>query len=145
MMKGFPAFLAAAGISLLIGGVILVVGFEALTNQNTRPLAQAGGSASGTADAALTVNGTGGTTDALLQQYQEREKQYQAQLAEAQKRIEQANQQIDAANQKLQDESQQVSTYQSLLQALQQRGILRVDPDGQVYIPRRGFDRGGDD
>jgi len=67
--------------------------------------------------------------DNLVQQYQQREKQYQAQL--------------DIAAQRLNEADQQVQSYQQLLDELQQRGVIRITQDGQVFISRAG--RGSDD
>jgi len=125
MMKTFPAILAAFLITLVIGASMLVIGGNALLNPDSGPVSNTPQQA----ESVSPVDGAAADSNAaLIQQYQQREKQYQAQLQEASKRLEQANQQLQY--------------YTQIVDELQQRGIIRIDPDGQVFLPRA---RHGDD
>ncbi len=132
-MKTFPAILAAFLITLVVGASMFVIGGNALFNPNSGPVLN-------TPQQAQVVSpvdsSAADSNAALIQQYQQREKQYQAQLQEASKRLEQANQQ-------LQKETDQLQFYTQIVNELQQRGIIRIDPDGQVFLPRARF--GNDD
>jgi len=83
--------------------------------------------------AAVANVSSSGSTDQVAQlqslvvQYQQRELQYQQQLQTDQQQLQQANDQIQQ--------------FQQLLAALQERGILSIDRNGQVTIHlRRGDD-----
>jgi uncharacterized protein with von Willebrand factor type A (vWA) domain len=129
-MKIVPALLAAFLITAVVGAAMLVVGGNALFNQNTIPVTNSPQSVS--AEASGPVQG-GQQAESqqiqqlqnLVQQYQQREKQYQTQLNDAAQRLNQDNQQLQS--------------YQQLIDALQQQGIIRITTDGQVLIPRARF------
>jgi predicted Rossmann fold nucleotide-binding protein DprA/Smf involved in DNA uptake len=114
-VKRFPAFLAAFGITAIIGMAILVVGANALLNPHP---AEAQSSTDSQAVASTTA------TSAELQQLQDTLSQYQAQLSQANYEIQQ---------------------YQALLVALQNQGVIQINNDGTISIPRGGSSfRGGD-
>jgi hypothetical protein len=131
-MKIVPAIIAAFFITALVAAGMLIIGGNALINQNTIPLDNS--PQTNTIETSSTQDQTSHTavTDQqkiqqlhnLVQQYQAREKQYQTQLNDAAQRINQENQQMES--------------YQQLLTALQRQGIIRITNDGQVLIPRRG-------
>lgn len=125
-MKNLPAIIAAFVITGLLGVGMLVVGGNALLNQNRVPMqnsptsAQSDPQTSNVSQQQPTVN----QLQDRIAQYQAREKQYQSELNSA-------SQQLNQANQTLQQ-------YQSLLEELQARGVIRVQSDGTILIPRRG-------
>ena len=131
--KNFPAIVAAFGVTLVMGLIIVAVGFNSLVNQNTTPVQAApndtgvttAGNDQQTADAATIQQ-----LQDLVQQYQSRESQYQTELK-------QAADQLNTVNTQLQQ-------YQMLVNALQQAGVIQVNSNGQVFINRGGA-RGGDD
>ncbi|MBE0697832.1 MAG: hypothetical protein IH586_13000, partial [Anaerolineaceae bacterium] len=118
-----PALIAGIITSALIVLMMLVVGVNLLLNPNI--VAEA--SAPGDPAAALT---SGSSSDlaqvqqlqARIAEYQARENQYQSQLNQLETNLQQAN-----------DTLQQ---YQQLVDTLQQIGIIRVDANGQIMLPR---------
>lgn len=128
-MKIIPALLAALIITVLVGAGIFVVGVNAFFNPNTVPVSNSPQSVS------VAASSNQASTDqqvqqlqSLVQQYQQREKQYQDQLNTAAQHINQDNQQLQS--------------YQQLITALQQAGVIRITANGQVTLPRQRF---GDD
>lgn len=121
-MKIFPGILASLLITALVGAGMFVIGGNALLNNNTAPVSNSPQTAQ-----AQGVSAPSGQTQVqqlenLVQQYQQREKQYQAQLNTAAQRLNQAN--------------EQVQSYQQVLSALQERGVIQITNDGQILIPR---------
>ncbi len=116
-MKKLGAFVAAVIITGLVGLGMLAIGVNALLNPNTVAAADA------PSEAALDVSATSPDTQAqikqlqdLVAQYQNREKQYQEQLSQANTQLEQ---------------------YQQLLVEMQRRGLIRINGDGSIQLPRR--------
>jgi septal ring factor EnvC (AmiA/AmiB activator) len=152
-MKSLPAILFALAITAIIGVSMIVIGGNALFNANTVPVASSQNTADNSANtsniAVVDTSSTSSSVDAqqvsqmqsLIAQYQQREKAYQAQLAEATNRLNQANTQLQQSNQQLDQMGQSLTSYQNLFAELQQRGILRVAPDGSITLGRSG---GGD-
>lgn len=143
-MKSIPALLSAFVITAMIGVSMLVIGANALFNPRTTvmassPAAQVDSAApSGSAADAQTAD-----TQALITQYQDREKQYQQRLDEAVQKLNAANQQIQQANQQIQQDNgqmqqadQTIQTYQNVLTQLQRRGLIRIDQNGQITLGR---------
>ncbi len=136
MKKQLTAFVAAIFITMCIATGIFVVSGVAYANTNGTQAANT------PSQSASTTGGQGVSTDvnasnvvgqvqiqqqiqqlqSLVAQYQQREQQYQAQVT-------QANTQLAAAQQQLQQ-------YQSLVNFLQQRGIITITSGGQVYVNR---------
>ena len=124
-MKKLPAIVAAAIIALALGLSMFSIGANAFFNTNTRPVVDSPAAATAvaaTASTATTSDTQLSQLQALVQQYQDREKQYQTQLTDAAARIK-----TDEA---------QLAQYQQLVQALQDRGIIRITSDGRVLIGR---------
>ncbi len=122
-MKRLYAFIAAAIITSLVGLGMLAIGVNAALNPNTVAVSNAPG------DPATDVSAPSPDAQAqvrqlqdLVAQYQDREKQYQAQLNQ---------------------EDMQLQQYQQLLIELQRRGLIRINGDGSIQLPRRG--QGGGD
>jgi len=116
-MKQLVALLTAIFITGLVVLGMIIIGLNALTNPtqveaSTMPPVSETTARNGSADAQIKQ------LQNLVQQYQQRELQYQAQL--------------DQANLQLQQ-------YQQLLDELQEHGLIRITPDGQILIARRRF------
>jgi uncharacterized protein YlxW (UPF0749 family) len=121
-MKTIPAIIAALVVTLVLGFAMIAIGGDALANTNSVPVlnspdqntAAVSGSALDTQVADL---------QALVQQYQARENQYKTELDQAATRIKTAETKL--------------ATDEQVLQALQQRGLIRIDANGQIFL-RRG-------
>ncbi len=116
MKKHLSAILAALVITGVIGFGIFTIGVNALTNKNTVPLQNTPGSSTTTTGSTSTSNSGGTTTN--VQQLQQEVSSLQSQLSQA---------------------TQVLQQYQSLIQALQQRGIIVVDQNGNIYVPNGEF------
>jgi len=148
-MKALPAILFALGITVVLALGMLVVGGNALLNQNTVPMANSPTTTVSANDPASPGSGPTADTNpalqtdqqeiiqlqALITQYQAHEKQYQSELTDAAKRLSDANQQLDQANQQLSQSSQAVQNLQQILVQLQQAGVIRINRNGQISIP----------
>jgi hypothetical protein len=117
-MKRIQALVAACLITGLVAFGMLVIGAAVLFNP--------GNVVANAAPASDTANVTSPDPQSpsqisqlqnLITQYQNREKQYQAQ--------------INQLNQQYQND-------ESILNALQQRGLIRINPDGSVQLLSRG-------
>jgi peptidoglycan hydrolase CwlO-like protein len=114
MKKHLSALLAAVLITAVIGFGIFVIGVNALTNHNTVPLQNT----PGTANSATTNTSAASdppASNATVQQLRQEVTTLQSQLGQA---------------------SQAIQQYQSLIQVLQQRGVIVIDQNGNIYLPR---------
>ena len=111
MKKSVSALLAAILVTSLLAGVMFLIGTDAFGTSTAKAAA-----------AASTVIPT--TTVA---QYEKIVKQYQAREAEYQSQVALAADQINAAN-------QQIQQYQSLLEQLQNAGLITIAGDGTVSV-----------
>jgi len=137
-MKRLQALAAAAIITGLVGLGMLAIGVNAVLNPNTVAASNAPGDpatnvSAASPDAQAQVN----QLQDLVAQYQNREKQYQAQLNQYQSREQQYQAQLNQADTQLQQ-------VQQLLMELQRRGLIRINSDGSILLPRRGLGGGGD-
>ena len=128
-MKRKPALIAAFLTTLVIAVAMVLVGANAFLNPNSVPVSTTPASASANSPSevvAVSAN-TGGDQvqqlKDLIAQYQSREQQYQ-------QREQQYQQQLN-------DATTQIQQFESLLQQLQARGVIRINPNGQISIPRR--------
>jgi predicted Rossmann fold nucleotide-binding protein DprA/Smf involved in DNA uptake len=113
MKKHLSAIVTAIIITSVIGLGIFVIGVSALTNTNTVPLQNSPNtSLSGTSN--NTAVSSVSSTD-QVQQLQQEVSTLQSQLNQA---------------------GQIIQQYQSLLVVLQQRGIISIDRNGNVYLPQ---------
>lgn len=134
--KHIAAIAAALAMTVLITLVMLVVGANALFNQNVTTTAQAAGltSAATASDPAASDQALIDQLQAQISQYQARESQYQTELQNAADQINQLN--------------QQDQQYKSLFSALQNAGVIQITSDGRVFIPNAfppSFERERDD
>jgi hypothetical protein len=136
-MKRLSALISAAIITGLVGLGMLAIGVNAAINPNTVAVSNAPGDPAADASVA-SPNAPAQTTQLqdLVAQYQDREKQYQAQIAQYQSREQQYQAQLNQA-------STQLQQYQQLLIEMQRRGLIRINSDGSILLPRRGSG-GGD-
>ena len=135
-MKHISAIIAGVFITGLVAVAILAVGGNALLNTNTVPVQAA------PASSTVTSPATGSQVAQLqsevqqltnrVNQYQQREQQYQSELEQAASQVDQANGQANQA-------ASEIQQYQQLLTVLAQRGIIRIQSDGSIVIPRLGF------
>ena len=147
-MKRIQALIAAVIITGLVGLGMLAIGVNAALNPNTVAVSDAPGSAPvAVSDPPNSSAPAGSTTSAqaqaqvkqlqdLIAQYQNREKQYQAQLDQYQNLDKQYQAQVDQA-------AAQLQQYQALLVEMQRRGLIRINGDGSIQLPRRSS--GGND
>jgi peptidoglycan hydrolase CwlO-like protein len=118
IMKHVSAIITAFVITAVIGLGIMVIGVSALTNTNTVPLqnspnaSQSGNNVSNTGITAATPLTS---TSSDVQQLQQQVTDLQAQLSQA---------------------GQVIQQYQSLILVLQQRGVISIDQNGNVYLPQ---------
>ena len=119
MKRQIPALLAVFLITGFMALTMSVVGVNALFNKNSVPV----------------VNSTAANPDQaqvaqlqdLVKQYQAREAQYQQREKDYQQREQQYQQQV----------AQATSQMQQLLLALQSRGLIQVQSDGNIMITGR--------
>lgn len=137
-MKTLPALLFALGITAVVAVAMVIIGSNALVNPNTIPITN---SPSSSNVAAASFNSSSQASDpaaasqtvqlqqlqALVTQYQDREKQYKSELN-------QSIQQLNDANSQLQQANAEIQQFQQLLQVMQQRGLIRITSDGQIYL-----------
>jgi malic enzyme len=111
----------------------LAVGGTAFFNKNGVAVVNTAGS-SGSGMAALPVSDK--SQQAQVVQLQSLVDQYKAREQEYQTREQQYQQQLAAANTKLQQDDAQISQFQMLIGALQQKGVITITGDGRVFINR---------
>ncbi len=121
MKKPFMAVLIALFVTACVGASIFAIGGAALVNKNVVPASNSPAQASN----ASIVNSAQqtdqvGQLQGLISQYQDREQQLQQELAQA--------------NAQIQQDQQTLQQVQTLLGALQQRGLIRLTNDGRIVI-----------
>ncbi len=120
MKKQFTALLAAFAMTVFIGAGMFLVSANAFLNKNGVPLANSPTQATATAQ----------VTSAQEAQIQ----QLQSQVAEYQSREAQYKNELNSAGQQLQQANDQIRQYQMVLLALQNRGYIEIDQNGQILI-----------
>ena len=114
-MKNLTALIAAFIVTGIIGVALFGIGFSAMVNKNTVPLAN---------------SPSGNNTNTVQVSNQVQVQQMESQLTQFQDRLNQAIDQLNTQN-------TQIQQYQQLLQALVERGVIIVRSDGSVLIPSR--------
>ena len=130
MKRHIVAMLIALFMTLIMGVSIFVIGGAALVNKSGVPVLNSPGqgvqaSAVNSSQQADQIN----QLQSLISQYQDREQQYQ-------QREQQLQQQLAQANAQVQQDQQLIQQVRLLLRALQQRGLITVTDDGQIFINR---------
>jgi len=113
-----PAILAALAMTILVGAAILSLGFNALFNSNTVPVAAAASASQ--AQVASPDAAQISQLQQTIKQYQTREQQYQTELSQAATELNQSQAQL--------------GQYQNLVAALQNAGVIQIRSDGRVLI-----------
>jgi uncharacterized surface protein with fasciclin (FAS1) repeats len=126
MRKQIIALISAILITGSIAMSMLVIGANAMTNQNGTAVSNsvfkisaAGHSVAAPASDQAQIT----QLQNLVVEYQAREKQYQTAL--------------ESDNQQLAQNASQTQMIQQLLAYLQQRGLIQIDNQGQIYITGR--------
>jgi TolA-binding protein len=116
-MKHASAITTALIITAIIGLGIMVIGVSAFTNKNTVPLQNSPNAslAGSSANSSANSSQPSASTSAQVQQLQQQVTDLQNQLNQA---------------------SQTVVQYQNLLLVLQQRGVISIDSNGNIYLPQ---------
>ena len=120
MKKHYTALLAAFAITMCIGAGMLLVSANAFLNKNGSPVADSPAAATATAEVKSAEQAQIQQLQSLVTEYQAREAKYQAELKTAGQDLQQANNQI--------------RQYQLVLMALQDRGYIDVNSNGQITI-----------
>jgi signal transduction histidine kinase len=120
-MKHASAITTALIITAIIGLGIMVISVSAFTNKNTVPLQNSPNASTANSTTSPSANTNtnsaplSGSTASQIQQLQQQVNDLQSQLSQA---------------------SQAISQYQNLLLVLQQRGVISIDSNGNIYIPQ---------
>ena len=120
MKKQYTALLAAFAITICMAAGMLLVSGSALMNKNGIPVADSPAAATATAEVKTAEQAQIQQLQGLVTEYQTREVKYQSELQSAGQNLQQAN--------------DQMRQYQMLLMALQNRGYITIDSNGQVSI-----------
>ena len=121
-MKKLRGLIAATFVTAIVGLGIVGIGVNAVSN----PTSVAASNSPTTAAQASTSTATDQAAaqiqqlQNLIKQYQSREQQYQTE--------------IKSLSQKIADGNAEVSQAQQVLQALQERGIIQITRDGQIFL-----------
>lgn len=129
MSKQFGALLAAI---LITGAIVLsmyVVGANAMTNQNGVVVSNSPAAAA-TAASTSSSSGSSASDQALIAQLQ-------AQVAQYQAREQQYQAALNSDNQQLSQAASEQQMIQRLLVYLQQRGVISIDSQGNIYVNGR--------
>jgi peptidoglycan hydrolase CwlO-like protein len=120
MKKQYTALLVAFAVTICMAAGMLLVSGSALLNKNGLPVANSPAEATATAVVKSAEQAQIQQLQNLVTQYQTREVKYQNELK--------------SAGQDLQQVNNQIRQYQMLLAALQNRGYITIDANGQVTI-----------
>jgi hypothetical protein len=130
MSKQFGALLAAI---LITGAIVLsmfVVGANAMTNKNGTPVSNSPVAEAAAASTSASSSSSSTSDQALIAQLQ-------AQVAQYQTRDQQYQAALNTDNQQLTQAASQQQMIQQLLTYLQQRGIITIDSQGNIYVNGR--------
>ncbi len=117
-MKHISAIITALVITAIVGLGIMVIGVNALTNKNTVPLQNS-------PNASLSGNNLASTSGSSA-----------AQSSSSSPDVQQLQQQVSSLQSQLDQAGQVIQQYQSLLVVLQQRGLIQIDQNGNIYLPQ---------
>ena len=128
-MKRLQGLIAATLITIVVGFGMVGIGVNAASNPNSVAVSNSPASASQASANASQVSANSASDQAaaqidqlqsLIKQYQSREQQYQTEIKSLSQKLSDANAQADQARQ--------------ILQALQERGIIQITRDGQIFL-----------
>jgi uncharacterized surface protein with fasciclin (FAS1) repeats len=126
MNKKFVAIFAAVLMTGCLGASILAIGGAAFFNPS--------GATPASSRAQMSAPAPGAVQQVQLQQLQSRVSQYQSREIQYQAREQQYQQQLDRSTAQVQQAQVQMQQIQELLRALQQRGLISITSDGQIFI-----------
>jgi hypothetical protein len=115
-MKHISAIITALVITAVVGLGIAVIGANALTNTNTAPLQNSPNTS---------VTGSNPTSSDPA-----------GQSAVLPTNVRQLQQEVTSLQSQLNQDSQALQQYQGLIQVLQERGVIYIDKNGNIYIPQ---------
>ena len=121
-MKRFRGLIAATFITGIVAVGMVGIGVNAASYTNTVPVSNSPAKTAQVA-APVVADQTSAQIDQmqnLIKQYQSREQQYQTEIKSLSQKLNDANATADQARQ--------------ILQALQQRGIIQISNDGQIFL-----------
>ncbi len=124
-MKRFRGLIAATFITGIVAVGMVGIGVNAISNTNTVPVSDS--PAQAVQSTQVSTKAAADQTTAqidqlqnLIKQYQSREQQYQTEIKSLSQKLNDANATADQARQ--------------ILQALQDRGIIQINRDGQIFL-----------
>ena len=129
-MKHASAITTAIIITAVIGLGILVVGLSAFTNKNIVPLQNSPNSS--TTSSAVNSSSTNSSANSSTSNSSANSASSSTSAADIQK----LEQEITTLQSQLGQANQMVQQYQNLLIVLQQRGVIRIDQNGNIYLPQ---------
>jgi hypothetical protein len=130
MKKQIPALIAAILITACVAIAMLGVGLNALLNKNSVAAANTNANAAQVSQVSASDQAQIAQLQARIQEYQQREEQYKQLLQQSQTQLQDAQTQVQQA-------AEVQKQFTAFLQALQQRGIIRIQGDGTVMITAR--------
>ena len=143
-MKRLQGIIAATIVTVVISLGMLVIGADAATNVNSVPVsnppAQASLASSSTAGTAANTtaqtaqDSAAAAQDAQFKAMQDQIDQLQSQIKQYQSREQQYQTEIKSQAQKLAQADQQANTFQQVLAALQDRGLIQITRDGRIFV-----------
>ncbi len=139
-MKRLQGIIAATIVTIVISLGMLVIGADAATNVNSVPVnnspAQASLASSSTANvsAQTAQDSAAAAQDAQFKAMQAQIDQLQSQIKQYQSREQQYQTEIKSQAQKLAQADQQANTFQQVLAALQDRGLIQITRDGRIFV-----------
>ena len=125
MKKSIIAVFVSLLITVCVGLGIVAVGGAALFNKN---------GVTPSNSPSQTVNVSASAQNDQVAQLQSLVSQYQQHEQEYQQREQQLQNQLAQANTQIQSDQQTIQQARELLMALQQRGLIRITNDGQIFI-----------
>ncbi len=139
-MKRLQGIIAATLTTLVVSLGMLVIGANAATNTNVVPVSNSPAQA---AQASLVSNSAANTSAQTAQSNAQAQQinamqaqidQLQNQIKQYQSREQQYQAEIKSQAQKLNDANQQANTFQQVLMALQERGLIQITRDGRIFV-----------
>lgn len=120
-MKHASAITTALIITAVIALGIMVVGVSAFTNKNVVPLQNSPNASSANTGTSSNANSSANTAQSS---------------GSTSSQIQQLQQQVNDLQNQLNQASQIIAKYQNLLLVLQQRGVISIDSNGNIYLPQ---------
>jgi septal ring factor EnvC (AmiA/AmiB activator) len=136
-MKRLQGIIAATVVTIIVSLSMLVIGVNAATNTNSVPVntspAQASLASSTAADPSAQP-ASDSAQSAQLKAMQDQIDQLQSLVKQYQSREQQYQTEIKSQAQKLAQDDQQANTFQQILMALQDRGLIQITRDGRIFV-----------